>query len=319
MRLHWHYMGLLAIALGVLLQAAARAVPGQDVSLGTLTPRLSVPRPPKAPVPHSPVGGTVPKPGGLQAPDPIKPKPKPKPQAQPPIKPNPKPAPKPESAVCKRAGRCTTLDDPTWYTASSMDKPYLREPGDKMAHGWVDWKPPYALAQAHPQAFRRSLLSLTKRLYDGLQAEGRVIGPGGHNLVAALYVPERGVFLSTTPRGKAADDLLADWRTAAPRLYAQTGGRRVSPTTNPGDPQRLHAEDGVIYRFEKNVQHRGYEGEQIKGSRIFVYGKRGGYDQEPGEVRPCAPDLNFNTGQTSTGRNPSCDQVLFHLDVSTAF
>ncbi|KAL3449183.1 hypothetical protein BJX65DRAFT_306247 [Aspergillus insuetus] len=61
-----------------------------------------------------------------------------------------------------------------------------------MAHGWIDGKPPCSLARDHPAAFCSSLLSLTKRLYDGLKADGKIIDSGGYNLVAALYVPNAG-------------------------------------------------------------------------------------------------------------------------------
>ncbi|KAL2795778.1 hypothetical protein BJX66DRAFT_336684 [Aspergillus keveii] len=190
-----------------------------------------------------------------------------------------------------------------------------------MAHGWIDWKPPRSLTQDQPNVFRSNLLSLTKRLYDGLKADGKIIDWGGYNLVAALYIPKAGVFVSTIPRGRVANDLndlIADWRTAAPRLYRETSGRRVSPTSDPRDAQRLLAEDGVLYRYERGVQGQNHGHTYPKGSRIFVYGKRGGYDHEPGEVIPCVPDGSPD-GSTSTGRNPACDVVLQRLDVTTTY
>ncbi|KAL2824447.1 hypothetical protein BJY01DRAFT_256463 [Aspergillus pseudoustus] len=265
MRFHWKYMALLAIILGVFLQTTARAVP---------------------------------KPGGIQPPDPIKP--------------NPKPEPKPENSFCKRTDGsqpCTTLDDPTYCTAAGMTIPHEKEAGDKMVRGRVHWKPPAGLTVNNPQAFRRSLLSLTEQVYKGPQVKDIVIDRRGYNLVAALYVPERGVYLSTIPRGKAADDIIDDWKTMAPRLYAETRGLRVSPTKDPTDPQRLHAEDGVIYQYEKSVSHRKPEGHQLpEGSGMFVYGKRGGFDEQPGEVSPCLPGGK---------RQRACDVVLWDLGFNT--
>ncbi|KAL3477175.1 hypothetical protein BJX99DRAFT_257650 [Aspergillus californicus] len=311
MRFDSKHVAFLAIILGVLLQVAARAVPSQIQEIATLAPRVII-TPPKVPLPHAPVAGTASSPGGIHAPEPIKPNsnPEPKPNTGP--KPNPDPKAN-SSPACKRAPGvpCTTtstsLDDPTFFTAANMGK----SRDGKTAYGFVNWQPPVAeLRTMRGQlAFRRSIRSLAKRVYEGLWRDnGVTIQNPGTNLVAALHVPGKGVYLSTIPRGDRAVAIIADWEHVAPKLNHAAGFR---DSTQDG-PNRLHAEDGAIYHCEFLTKESG---QTIPGSTfpghtsIIVFGKRTTADDGHAHVVPPCNDR----------RNPSrtwpCENALRQLGI----
>ncbi|KAL3429252.1 hypothetical protein BDV09DRAFT_200793 [Aspergillus tetrazonus] len=170
-------------------------------------------------------------------------------------------------------------------------------------------------APADKKTFRQNLRKFAEGIYKRLKDEprGEVIYVKGYNLVAALFVPDNGIFLSTIPRRSGAEAMAADWKTKAPRLAYATGGRRNGEEDH---PNRFHAEDGAIYTYETEAENgKGLDDVGLKfpsGTEILVYGKRNSYDTEPGVMPPCSPS-NPTPGETV--RNPSCVEVLYELNI----
>jgi hypothetical protein len=83
---------------------------------------------------------------------------------------------------------------------------------------------------ADKKTFRQNLREFAEGIYNRLRDElrGEVIYGKGYNLVAALFMPNKGIFLSTIPRKSGAEAMAADWKTKAPRLSYATGGHRNS-------------------------------------------------------------------------------------------
>ncbi|KAL4798011.1 hypothetical protein BDV19DRAFT_386669 [Aspergillus venezuelensis] len=112
------------------------------------------------------------------------------------IRPNPAGNNNPKNPVkaCKRADSGCDIDE---YGAIDMDYS-----GDlRTAYGHIPWSP------AQGEAVAPTLHNLAQRLYWSLvEAEPLMFTPG-KNLLEALYVPERGIFLSTVPRDDTAKQL----------------------------------------------------------------------------------------------------------------
>ncbi|KAL4948795.1 hypothetical protein BDW69DRAFT_188937 [Aspergillus filifer] len=281
MRYNHVYAILIACFLGVCLQVAARAVPAIESDGSGLVPRggkfpsLSIASKPPISVNPKPVGGVS------------------KPPAA--IRPNPVGnSPKTPVKACKRAdSQICDLND---YSYKEM----ARAHDDLTAFGHIKWAP------AEGQELGISLNTLAKRLWTELEGADKKLIPDNNNLLAALYVPERGIFLSTTPRYKAAEGIIEDWKDRAPGLYRATGGQRVQQR---GHKQALHVEDGVIYRYE--LMHPTPQGKLPSGSTVAIYGStvKG---KDPNVVPACSG------GQRSDGiRFPACSLALNRLGIGT--
>ncbi|KAL5001736.1 hypothetical protein BDV10DRAFT_182301 [Aspergillus recurvatus] len=294
MRFQLNYMAMLALFLGLLLQITARAVPAIDKDARAVIPKLPGKSPTNSGGAHTGNNNNGPKtstdsyvptrPGGTA------------------------------STVCKRADchTVTDLEAPN-YDVSTMD----RATDGKTASGFVDWAPPRsAIAdKADRKIFRQNLRKLALNVYDKLWKEpnGKVItGSGGYNLVAALYVPNKGVFLSTIPRENGAKAMVANWKAKAPKLHYATDGRRNGDSDS---ENRFHAEDGVIYEYEKRTGSKSLEEESPlfpSGTEMLVFGKRDRNDLTAGVVPPCE-GKNPMPGQVV--RSPSCEEVLGELHI----
>ncbi|KAL4916339.1 hypothetical protein BDW62DRAFT_202844 [Aspergillus aurantiobrunneus] len=291
MRFPLNYMAILAILLGALLQAAARAVPpagpqrearaiilgkppakgpttGGGTHADTPTGHGTSHGTPNSYVPGASSAGTHPGKGGT---------------------------------TCKRTDGCNTDIDSVPLNTFQIDREHRTT-----ASAWVDWTPPKAVIDSNQRQFRQNLRKVALTIYDRLwKEESNIIDNSGTNLVAALHVPGEGVFLSTIPREGAASALLQDWRTRAPRLYEATDGNRVAQS---GHQNSLHAEDGAVHQWEVRMASEGRHGSPglPEGSQILVFGRRGSYDSVPDVVPPCSG---------SSGRHPSCSQVLHRLGI----
>ncbi|KAL4936533.1 hypothetical protein BDV06DRAFT_227806 [Aspergillus oleicola] len=273
---------LLACFVGVFLQVAARAVPALDPNYGALIPRGG--RFPSLGIPSRPATPVTPKPAGVNKP----------PVA---IRPNEGNSPKSPTAACKRADAqgCNINS----YGPIDMDF----SEDFSTASGHLRWAP------AEEQDVAPTLTNLAKRLYHELKVSDSQMFVEGGDIVGALYVPERGVFLSTTPRDDAARRIVSDFKEKAPGLYKATNGRR---SRFRGTPNALHVEDGVIYKYETfDDSYRIQEGGEFPGgSTLAMYGAytKNGKDQH---VVPCK---GAKAGEQN--RYPSCKTVLQRLKIS---
>ncbi|PGH28029.1 hypothetical protein AJ80_00284 [Polytolypa hystricis UAMH7299] len=131
---------------------------------------------------------------------------------------------------------------------------------------------------------------------------------GGHNidLVAALYVPGNGVWLSSMPSGPGAQYIL-DRKIAAPSWEDMAG--RVA-----GKADDFGAEDGAIFYCEQRLKARGQElrrrDNQLRGfpdgTHLVVHG-RSTLEDDHGPLPPC---LHHNLQTT-----PSCLESIGRLNI----
>ncbi|KAL4815478.1 hypothetical protein BDW67DRAFT_185753 [Aspergillus spinulosporus] len=307
MRFQLKYMAILAVFLGLLLQTTARAVPNVDKDA-----RAVVPKPPGKTTTNSDgaqnngpkasnnnsnsnnsnnsghdtkTNSYIPSKSGESA----------------------------GSTVCKHAECNTDLEVPEY------DFTKLKRSDDKeTVSGVVEWDLPVSAvrAPADKKTFRQNLRKFAEGIYKTLMDEpkGKVIDKKGYNLVAVLFVPKEGIFLSTIPRKSGAKAMEADWKTKAPRLEYATDGRRNGDEKH---PNKFHAEDGAIYTYEKESGSRSLDDIGLKfptGTEILVYGKRDHHDKDPKVVPPCSPD---NPLPGEIVRNPSCIEVLYELNIKS--
>ncbi|KAL4915010.1 hypothetical protein BDW62DRAFT_204099 [Aspergillus aurantiobrunneus] len=279
MRLNQTYLALLAVFACVFLQAASRAVPVPALAANTLLERIFIPK-----VPSRPASPVSPKPGGGSGGSV-------RPGGQ--VRPNGGTGTRPGVTACKRAdGQGCSLDS---YQTIDMNSGR----GGTTLYGHVNWKPAEG-EQAGPK-----LRYFTERLFRDIKREDEDVAPDGNTLLAALYVPNRGVFLSTTARDGAADDIVDTFRSDAPGLYRVTEGRRNAIR---GAPNAVHVEDSVIYRYEQ--RYKTPEGRLPEGSMMAIFGQ---YEKNgtPQVVVPCKGRRQFVAVQ----RNPSCEKVVNNLGI----
>ncbi|KAL4963766.1 uncharacterized protein BDV14DRAFT_201494 [Aspergillus stella-maris] len=204
--------------------------------------------------------------------------------------------PKTPVKACKRADSGCNINN---YDPMDMDYDEYWD----TASGHIKWSP------AQGEAVGPALSALAKRLHSALEVSDREMVEKGNNIVGALYVPERGIFISTVPRKDGADTLVANFKEKAPGLYRATNGRRNNVR---GSPNAVHVEDGVIYKFESSPEgYRINEGNQFPaGSTLAMYGAYG-----PGKPKhqpvPCQGMQPFVPVQ----RSPSCKTVLQRLGI----
>jgi hypothetical protein len=161
---------------------------------------------------------------------------------------------------------------------------------------------------AHSADFEKNLEAFTKDLYVAAKEK---LPPGPINLVAAIYVPEKGVWFSTKPRGDAAKLILGDLD-SAPALKSRVNNGRNAE-------RDVHAEDGTIYWFEKSQNHQMSPDEAKnwkfpEGTRLAVYGKVSRDGQE-GPIGPCNTIIKY-MGTTSFRRDPTCEAVIGMLGIT---
>jgi hypothetical protein len=176
--------------------------------------------------------------------------------------------------------------------------------------GELPWKPDNdAIAEAHPYGLREfsdNFRTVTRNLWENLPASAN----NNANLVAAIFVPGKGVWFSSIPHD-AGDTLIINDKASAPAWYARSEQvyNEVSGGRPPGG---LHAEDGAIYQFEKSQGHahslsaqQAQEWRFPDGTRLAVYGK---YDHEDPEgfKGPC---------RGGKSRWPGCMQLITRLNI----
>lgn len=238
----------------------------------------------------------------------------------PPIKPEPKPpGGKPGQKPCKRTDGSDcyfSSDGEDWEEQLGVARPsgldlnqeMVIEGGDKLTlHGSTAWKPDAKTVAAYSADFENNLKVFTKDLYWTIPNKSPEAASRGPNLVAAIYVPGKGVWFSTVPRGDAAKVILGDLD-SAPALKSRVGA--TGRTTE----EDLHAEDGAIYWFEKSQNHH-MSAEEAKnwkfpeGTRLAVYGQvKKGEDQR--EVGPCTTTVKNQGTRYEFIRDPSCETVV---------
>jgi hypothetical protein len=190
-----------------------------------------------------------------------------------------------------------------------LNKELVFEGGDKKTlHGFTAWKPDARTVAAHSADFEKNLEDFTQDLY---LAAKKKLPSGPINLVAAIYVPEKGVWFSTKPRGDAAKLILGDLDSAPALKSRVNNGRKVE--------RDVHAEDGTIYWFEKSQNHHMSPDEANnwrfpEGTRLAVYGKVSDYRPE-GPVGPCNTDIKYRD-TTAFKRDPTCEAVINMLGIT---
>jgi hypothetical protein len=131
-----------------------------------------------------------------------------------------------------------------------------------------------------------------------------------NNLVAALWIPERGVYLGSIPHDGGQTAFSQNAPTSAPRLWGliedRTRDFRGGAT---GSESIYHAEDMAMYWFEDRQQPQVITGHYPEFSFMAVYGKK-------------ATDAQLSNQQPCTGIYariiPNCRSVLNILDIAHA-
>lgn len=231
----------------------------------------------------------------------------------PPIKPEPVPVPKPEpkpgNQPCKRVDGCVPkgpLDPPDFNVNHVVTKV-----GDDglTVNGFIPWTTKATEMTKTPEdiaKFDKNLRAVTYRLWDELPLKTKA---GGNNVVASIWVPQKGIYFSSIPREQAAAKILSD-KGNAPSWDFQAGAGRNTD-------RDLHAEDGAIYNFETLNPADFADPAKAKAwkfptdSRIAVYGKPN-QNMDDGFLTPC-------TSKVKTGgyvRDPTCQEVVTRMNLT---
>ena len=122
-------------------------------------------------------------------------------------------------------------------------------------------------------------------------------------IMAALWIPKRGVYLCSVPYGNAKKDMQRD-AALAPAWRERVGSRLPEGI--------LHAEDGAAFQYEKSLKKSLQpDSKYPEGSYMAVYGRSGG-----GVItKMCSGGKNPKTGLP--GADPSCKTVFTSLNVNT--
>ena len=221
----------------------------------------------------------------------------------------PKPEPKPQP--CKRVDGCTPqvkgpLDPPDFVVAHVM-KP-LGDDGLTM-QGFIPWTTKATEMTKSPadiEKFNANLRSVTRRLYDELPLKAKA---GGNNVLASIWVPEKGIYFSSIPRDKAAETILSDKANAPSWNWATDGNRNTK--------RDLHAEDGAIYNFE-TLNPADFQDPAKAATwkfptetRVAVYGLPNA-DMKEGYLTPCMSRVK----KDGYIRDPTCWQVVTRMNIT---
>jgi hypothetical protein len=181
--------------------------------------------------------------------------------------------------------------------------------------GELPWQPRREEIAVNPEEFDKNLKTVTQKLWENLPVSTNKDA----NMVAALFVPSKGVWFSSIPHD-AGDTLIFNdkanapvWATRSQEAYKD---HRFGKSF-PGDRKlkQIHAEDGAIYLFEKSQDHHTtLSPEQIQtwefplDTRLAVYGK----------YRQSDPRADFQEACTGAKGNrwPGCSQLLKRLGIT---
>jgi hypothetical protein len=154
--------------------------------------------------------------------------------------------------------------------------------------------------------FNKNLRSVTQRLYHELPVKTKA---GGNNVLATIWVPQKGIYFSSIPREQAAAQILAG-KANAPSWDWQAGAGRNTD-------RDLHAEDGAIWNFE-NLNPADFA-DPAKAqvwkfpteSRISVYGKPN-QNMDEGFLTPCKTKVKGD----GYVRDPTCEEVVTRMNLT---
>lgn len=128
-----------------------------------------------------------------------------------------------------------------------------------------------------------------------------------HPLVAALYVPDEGVYLGTIPHGDGMSKMKAECPNTAPVLWELLGDRTLNDKTK--SPSLYHAEDAAMwYAYKKRAVASSKR--FPAGSMMLTYGNIGGGGQAT-KVPACNENSKSNI-------DPHCQQTMKSMNISPA-
>lgn len=129
-----------------------------------------------------------------------------------------------------------------------------------------------------------------------------------NNLVAALWIPGRGVYLGSIPHNGGQTAFSENAPVNAPRLWGLIDDRTHNFDGGAiGSESIYHAEDMAMYWFEDRQQPQVITGPYPEFSYMAVYGKKA-TDSRPQDQQPC-------TGVYAR-IIPNCRRVLNALDIA---
>ncbi|PVI03008.1 hypothetical protein DM02DRAFT_726793 [Periconia macrospinosa] len=149
--------------------------------------------------------------------------------------------------------------------------------------------------------------------YDAIKKKG----PTSPILVAALFVPAKGVWFGTIPRGdRAAATMKEKLEQRAPVLNSYIGEKTIINTEK--SQTLYHAEDMAMYYALANGAGTGPEGKFPIGSRILNYGiiERRGY---PWQLHPCDHDTaeaNKQDPKFPGNTRPDCASTIDKMQIT---
>jgi hypothetical protein len=168
-----------------------------------------------------------------------------------------------------------------------------------------DWGSTYVDQQTQPPGStwaRSDIRQLAKAGYE------QVVAATGqaNNMVAALFVPERGVYLGSIPHDGGQAAFAQDAPNHAPGLWGRIEGREYTRDAT-GNESKYHAEDMAMFWYEDRQQPQVIRGRYPEFSYMVVYGKKPN-DRRADYQDPC--------GGPYARIRPNCMAVLRDLNVA---
>ncbi|KAF2822732.1 hypothetical protein CC86DRAFT_385645 [Ophiobolus disseminans] len=120
-------------------------------------------------------------------------------------------------------------------------------------------------------------------------------------VIAAVWVPDVGVWFGSTVQGVGHNTMKAQAPLLAPRLWAEIKDRKLTGLSQSPNPALFHAEDAVLFWRESGQGHGAQLDPYSCGTQMYIYGFRGPTEQ-PKRLDPCGGD------QASI--KPSCYEVV---------
>jgi hypothetical protein len=127
-----------------------------------------------------------------------------------------------------------------------------------------------------------------------------------NTIVAALYIPGRGVYLGSIPHNGGQTAFAQNAPAAAPRLWRQIALREFTEDAT-GNESKYHAEDMAMYWFEDRQQPQVFTGSYPPFSYMAVYGKKPTDDRAKPQDPCSGPYRRIN---------PDCLATLRVLDIA---